>query len=110
MDTPILQIPLADQTLRRPSILVPRALADIAPVLLVEDVEVRPVRADIRIRADRQRGGSERAAGHGGVDAVCTAVDDCAPGAYAGGAGCEGGYGFDIGVWLLVDEETEGVG
>ena len=85
---PILHISLPNQTLRRPGTLVPWALTDVAPVLLVEHVKVRPVRTGVRIRPDRERRRSERAASHGRVDAVGSAVDDCAPGADAGGARC----------------------
>ena len=85
---PTLQIPLLDKTHRCPTILIPWTLTDIAPVLLVKHIEVRPVRASIRIRSDRQSGSSKRAANHGAVDAVGTAIDDCAPGANTGGARC----------------------
>ena len=78
---------LPDKTLRYPRIFIPRTLTDITPVLLIEHVKVRPVRANIRIRPNRQRGGSERAASHGRVHAVGSAVDDCAPGSDAGGPG-----------------------
>lgn len=109
MHDPVLHIPLSNKTLRRPRILIPRALTNVAPVLLVEHVEVSPVRASVRIRPNRQRGSSERAANHGGVDAVGTAVDDCAPGAGAGGTSCQRWDGFDVGVGLLVDEEAVSV-
>ena len=110
MHTPIPQIPLLNQTLSRPGIFVPGALTDVAPVLLVEDVEVSPVCAGIGVRPDGQGGGGEGAAAHGIDDAVGTAVDDGAPGADARGAGCQGGEGFEVRVWLLVDEEALGVG
>ena len=109
MHTPILQIPLLDQTLGRPGVFVPGTLADVAPVLLVEDVEVCPVGAGIGVRPDGQGGRGEGAAAHGADDAVGTAVDDGAPGADARGARRQGWEGFDVGVRLLVDEEALGV-
>ncbi len=110
MYTPLVQISLSDKTLRRPSTLIPWALTDVTPILLIEHVKVRPVRADVCVRPNRQRGGGERAAGHGRVNAVGSAVDDGAPGIDARRTGCEGWDGFDVGVWLLVDEEAKGVG
>ena len=110
MYTPVVQISLSDKTHRRPSTLIPWALTDVTPILLIEHVKVRPVRADVRVRPNRQCCGGERAAGHGRVDAVGSTVDDCAPRTDARGAGCEGWDGFDVGVWLLVDEEAKGVG
>ena len=88
MNTPILQIPLPNQIHRGPRTLIPRRLADVTAILLIEHVQICPVRADIGICPNRQCRGSERAARHCHVDAVGSAVDDGAPGADARGAGC----------------------
>lgn len=106
---PILQISLPDKTLGRPRIFIPRALTNIAPILLIEHIKVRPVRTGVRVRPNRQRSGRERAASHGRVHAIGSTVDDCAPGSDARRAGGQGRDGFNVGVWLLVDEEAEGV-
>ena len=110
MHAPVLQIPFRIETFRRPRAFIPRTLTDVTPILLVEHIKVRPVCASIGIRSNRQRGSSERAACHGREDAVGPAVDNRAPGADAGGAGCEWWDGFEVGIGLLVDEEALGVG
>ena len=110
MHVPVLQIPLRNDKFRRPRAFIPRTLTDVAPVLLVEHIKVRPVCASIGIRSNRQRDGSECAASLGREDAVGSAVDDRAPGADAGGARCQWWDGFEVGIGLLVDEEALGVG